>query len=395
MSELWTSQVVLFWACALLVLYAYVGYPVLMWRLARRFRRSSEPAAWSDADALPVTLVITAHNEEGVIARRLDNALAAEYPADRLRIVVASDGSTDETNAIVGGYASRGVRLLAYRQKRGKAATINDALADVSREAGVARSDIFVFADARQTWAPDALRRLLENFADPEVGAVSGNLMIESAPGVLAGVGAYWRYEKWLRRQESCAGSTIGVSGSICAVRRHLFRPIPPGTILDDVYWPLRVAMQGYRVVHEERAVAYDRLPPRVGDEFRRKVRTLSGNFQLIARLPAALLPWRNPVWLQFLSHKVCRLLVPWALIGLLLLSGLLPGAVYATAFWGQVLFYTLGAASLSRRFENRLRLVTAAGAFLVLNAAAWLAWWTWLSGWSGRSWVKVRYAGG
>lgn len=395
MNELWTSLVVLFWACALLVVYAYVGYPLLVWWLARRSERPPEPVAWSDAGALPVTLLIAAHNEEGVIARRLDNLLAAQYPPDQLRIVVATDGSTDQTNAIVRAYAPRGVRLLAYAQKRGKAATLSDALAEITRQGGAAPSEIFVFADARQTWAPDAVRRLLENFADPAVGAVSGDLVIESAPGVLAGVGAYWRYEKWLRRQEGRAGSTIGVSGSICAVRRHLFRPIPPGTILDDMYWPLRVAMQGYRVVHEERAVAYDRLPPRVGDEFRRKVRTLSGNFQLIARLPAVLLPWRNPVWLQFLSHKVFRLVVPWALIGLFVLSAVLPGAVYEVALWGQVLFYALAVTSLSRRFGTRLRLGTAAGAFLVLNAAAWLAWWTWLTGLSGRSWVKVRYAGG
>jgi poly-beta-1,6-N-acetyl-D-glucosamine synthase len=395
MNEFWTPLAVLFWASALLVTYAYVGYPLLVWSLGRRTSRSPGAAAWSEADGPPVTLLVAARNEEGVIARRLDNLLAAQYPADRLRIVVASDGSTDRTNAIVRGYAPRGVRLLAYPHSRGKAATLSDALAEVTREGGAAPSEIFVFADARQTWAPDALRRLLENFADPAVGAVSGDLVIESAPGVLAGVGAYWRYEKWLRRQECRAGSTIGVSGSICAVRRRLFRPIPPGTILDDMYWPLRVAMQGYRVVHEERAVAFDRLPPRVGDEFRRKVRTLSGNFQLIARLPAVLLPWRNPVWLQFLSHKVFRLVVPWALIALFLLSGVLPGAVYVTAFWGQVLFYSLAVAGLSRWFGTRLRLGSAAGAFLVLNAAAWLAWWTWLTGWSARSWVKVRYTSG
>src|SRR5262249_2495815 len=123
MNELWNPLAVLFWACALLVVYAYVGYPLLVWWLARRARRTPGAPAWSEAAALPVTLLIAAHNEEGVIARRLDNLLAAQYPADRLRIVVASDGSTDRTNEIVRGYAARGVRLLAYPQKRGKAAT--------------------------------------------------------------------------------------------------------------------------------------------------------------------------------------------------------------------------------------------------------------------------------
>jgi cellulose synthase/poly-beta-1,6-N-acetylglucosamine synthase-like glycosyltransferase len=394
MNELWTALAVLFWACAMLVVYAYVGYPALVWWLARRSGPAPARPVWSDATAPPVTLLIAVHNEEGIIDRRLENVLAAQYPTDRLRVVVASDGSTDRTDAIVQGYASRGVRLLTYPQ-RGKAATLSEALAELAPERGAEPAEVVVFADARQTWAPDALRRLLENFADPTVGAVSGDLVIESAPGVLAGVGAYWRYEKWLRRQESRAGSMVGVSGSICAVRRSLFRPIPPGTILDDVYWPLRVAMHGYRVVHEERAVAFDQLPPRLGDEFRRKVRTLSGTFQLTARLPSALLPWRNPVWLQFLSHKVCRLLVPWALIALLLLSAVLPGVVYAVALWCQVVFYALAVASLSGWLGRRLRLVRTAGAFLVLNTAAWLAWWTWITGRSSRSWVKVKYAGG
>ena len=122
------------------------------------------------------------------------------------------------------------------------------------------------------------------------------------------------RYERWLRHNEGQIGSVVGVTGAISAVRRELFRPIPHGTILDDVYWPLQVAMIGYRVVRDPRARAYDSLPERAGDEFRRKVRTLAGNLQLLARLPGALLPWRNPIWLQFISHKVLRLLVPWAL---------------------------------------------------------------------------------
>ncbi len=149
--------------------------------------------------------------------------------------------------------------------------------------------EILVFADVRQTWAADALPRMLANFADPAVGAVSGDLIVRDADGALAGVGLYWRFEKWLRRQESRLWSGVGATGAISAVRRELFRPIPRGTILDDVYWPMRVALQGYRVVHDEQAHAFDRLPDRTGDEFRRKVRTLSGCFQLAARLPAVL----------------------------------------------------------------------------------------------------------
>jgi biofilm PGA synthesis N-glycosyltransferase PgaC len=376
----------LFWFLAAFVVYTYAGYPLLLLALGRAGRRPAQAAGPFTGS---VSVILAAHNEGKVIRRRVaELAELVQARGGAGEVIVVSDGSTDGTPGLARAGAGADVRVIELPTSRGKAAALTVG-------AGVARSDVLVFADARQTWSPDALHRLLEQFADPTVGAVSGDLVIESAPGVLAGVGAYWRYEKWLRGQESRVGSTIGVSGSISAVRRGLFRPIPPGTILDDVYWPLRVAMQGYRVVHETRAVAYDRLPPRVGDEFRRKVRTLSGNLQLLARLPAALVPWHNPVWLQFLSHKIFRLLVPWALCGLLLLSAVLPGLLYTAAFWGQVLFYVLGVASLRWGVGGRGRLLTAAGAFLVLNAAAWLAWWTWITGRSSRSWVKVNYAGG
>jgi cellulose synthase/poly-beta-1,6-N-acetylglucosamine synthase-like glycosyltransferase len=145
------------------------------------------------------------------------------------------------------------VRVVKLPENVGKAAALSAGVAE-------ARNDVVVVADARQTWAPDALARLLENFDDPEVGAVSGELHVESSPGVMAGVGLYWRFEKWMRRREGLVHSTVGVTGAIAAVRRGLFRPIPAGTILDDVYWPLVVAMQGYRVVFDGRARAFDRL---------------------------------------------------------------------------------------------------------------------------------------
>src|SRR5262249_22324823 len=155
-------------------------------------------------------------------------------------------------------------------------------------------------------------------------------------PGVMAGVGLYWRVEKCLRKLESRLHSMVGVTGAICAVRRELFRPVPPGTLLDDVYWPMQVALQGHRVVHDERAHADARLPEKARDEFRRKVRTLSGNFQLVARLPETLAPWRNPLCWQFISHKLMRLAVPWALLAMLILSWFLPEPVYEAAFWIQ-----------------------------------------------------------
>ncbi len=238
----------------------------------------------------------------------------AEVPGE---VIVVSDGSTDGTVAVAQQYADQGVRVIELAANEGKAVALSRAIA-------AAQEDIVVFADARQRWADDALVRLLENFADPQVGAVSGDLVLEESPGVMAGVGLYWRCEKWLRRAESAVGSQVGVTGAISAARRRLLPAIiPAGTLLDDIYWPLCVAMHGYSVVHDERALAFDRLPDQPRDEFRRKVRTLTGNFQIMTLLPASLLPWRNPVWLPWVSRKLSRLAMPWALLGMLSASAL------------------------------------------------------------------------
>ena len=227
---------------------------------------------------------MAAFNEESSITRRLSelSQLLTTSPL-RGEIVVVSDGSTDETASCARKFANDRLHVLELPANLGKAAALN-----VGCQA--ARNEILVFADVRQSWAKDTLERLVENFSDPLVGAVSGDLVLEGSSEVMCGVGLYWRFEKWLRRQESRLHSTVGVSGSISAVRREFFKPIPHGTILDDVYWPIQVVRQGFRVVHDERALAFDHLPDRPRDEFRRKVRTLSGNFQLVARLPSCFL---------------------------------------------------------------------------------------------------------
>jgi hypothetical protein len=165
--------------------------------------------------------------------------------------------------------------------------------------------------------------------------------------------------------------------------------------ILDDLYWPMQVVMHGGRVVHDEAAHAFDRYPERARDEFRRKVRTLCGNFQLLAWLPAVLLPWRNPVWWQFVSHKVLRLLVPWALLTMLITSALLRDSVYRMALAGQVALYVVAVAGLWDAISARSRLAGAAASFVVLNAAAWVAFWVWASGGTRRAWGKVVYEPG
>jgi hypothetical protein len=208
----------------------------------------------------------------------------------------------------------------------------------------------------------------------------------------MEGVGLYWRFEKWLRSQESRRWSQVGVTGAISAVRRDLFRSIPAGTMLDDVHWPLEVAMQGYRVIHDSRALAYDRLPDKASDEFRRKVRTQAGVFQLATLLPSAMLPWRNPAWLPWLSRKLARLAVPWAMLGALVANTfLLDSPLYLSLFAVQLLGYGLGLVGLLTGKGGKL--TNAAASLLVLNAAAWMAFWVWATGRAASSWKKVAYA--
>jgi len=381
------------WLSAACVSYTYVGYPLIL-ALAARLRSAGRNGGLSAPD-FPVSVVLAARNEESRIGARvpeLVRLLAARTAGGE--VIVVSDGSTDGTVAQALAAATEAdstthgripVRVLVQEPNLGKAMALNRAQTE-------ARHPILVFADARQTWADDAIDRLVAAFSEPSVGAVSGDLVVESAPGVMAGVGLYWKFEKWLRRTESRFDSMVSVTGSISAVRRELFPIVPAGTILDDVYWPLAVAMGGHRVIHEERARAFDRLPGRARDEFRRKVRTLAGNFQLMALMPAALIPWRNRLWWQFVSHRALRLVVPWSLLAVLVVTAVLPGPLYSIAFWSQAIFYLLGLAGCWPAVATRSRLASGIASFLVLNAAAWVAFWVWASGWSSRSWAKIEY---
>ncbi|MEC4888813.1 MAG: glycosyltransferase family 2 protein [Nitrospira sp.] len=348
----------------LVVLYAYAGYPLVLWAwsvLPRR-RVCCAPATPS------VSIVIAAWNEAPRLAARIENCLKQEYPVECLEVVVVSDGSSDDTESVVRRYAPGVVRLVTLATRQGKAVALNE---------GVARAggDIIVFADARQQFSSTTVASLAENFSDPSVGAVSGELILESDPesSGAEGVGVYWKLEKWIRRKESEHGSMVGVTGAIYAIRRALFSPLPPGTILDDLLIPMRIAMMGYRVVFEDRAKAYDRVSRKYRDEFARKVRTLAGNYQAMALCPDLLNPWRNPLWFQFMSHKVCRLAAPFMLILLLVTSAVLAAEFpYALVFLAQVAVYSTAFIGWGLiKVGVRERWTSAAYTFCLLNYAA------------------------
>jgi biofilm PGA synthesis N-glycosyltransferase PgaC len=306
------------------------------------------------------------HDEAARIAARVENLLSLDYPPERLEIVIASDGSSDGTPERARAWEPQGVSVVAFETRRGKAAVLDDVVPK-------ARGEIVVLGDARQTFEPGALRALVAPFADPEVGAVSGELILRAdAATVGAGVGAYWRYEKFIRRHESLADSTVGATGAIYAIRRALFVSIPPDTILDDVLIPMTIARRGYRVLFVPEARAWDRPAATAAAEFTRKVRTLAGNFQLFACHPWLLDPRANRLWLQTVSHKGLRLLGPALLASAALANtALLARPGYRLTLAAQAAFYAAAAAGhASRHARRRVPLLAVPYVFCLLNWA-------------------------
>jgi biofilm PGA synthesis N-glycosyltransferase PgaC len=356
--------------CAAMVIYTYLGYVVLLW-LEVQFRNRPVVAAKITPS---VSVIIAAHNEQNSLPAKLENLRSMEYPLDRLQVIVASDGSTDRTVDILRDHAST-VDSVVFELANGKASAINEA---IKRATG----EIFVFMDARQRVAPDAISNLVSYFADPTVGAVSGELLLigDEQTQSSDGLGIYWKIEKIVRRLESASGSVVGVTGAIYAIRRELYTEIPSGTILDDVFVPMHVARLGKRVVLQASALAYDRLSPAKGKEFSRKVRTLTGNYQLLQLAPW-LLSSSNPLLFRLVSHKLLRLMVPLFLLLMLISSASAPGVFYRTAFWAQVALYLaalLGAVTPSTR---GFKPVSVAYTFAMLNVAAAVAFYNFVAG--------------
>ncbi len=334
----------LFWLSFAAVAYVYIGYPVLLMLSRRLLGRSVRKARIEPT----VTILIAAHNERNRIERRLQNCFELDYPRRKLQIIVATDGPTDGTEFVVWKYAARGVELAHSKEHLGKPHALNVGMRR-------AKGDIVVFADSRQMFERDAIRKLVANFADSSVGAVSGELVLLEQDGTesKSDVGLYWKYEKWIRAMESDVHSLVGATGAIYAIRRELFESIPEGTILDDVYTPMRVVASGHRVVFEPEARAYDEVSCCPRAEFGRKVRTLMGNYQLIQQMPGLLLPWSNPVMWQFVSHKVGRLLVPHLLITMLVSNVFLSGGFYSWILAAQLMWYAFAAIGHSVAKQN------------------------------------------
>jgi biofilm PGA synthesis N-glycosyltransferase PgaC len=371
----------IFWLAAAGIAYSYVGYLAWLWVRAQWHPRPVKRAAVEPL----VSVVMVVRNEVAGLACKLRNLLELDYPAERCQIVVVSDGSTDGTEAILREYARNPrVQIVLNQFAGGKALGLNDAMT-------VAHGDIVVFTDLRQRIEPGAIRRLMENFADSEVGAVSGELMLGDPENgeTGRGMGLYWQIEKRVRELEACAGSVVGATGALYAVRRESVVKVPADTLLDDVFIPMNVAKQGFRVVFDERARAWDTPDLGAQREFRRKVRTLTGNYQLLQLAPW-LLRRENPLRFEFISHKLTRLAVPFALVATLITSALLPGPFYRVVFWAQIGFYGLSLLGWTGlRLGPVSRLAEAAYTFARLNIAALVAFVNFVTG-HNAVWVQA-----
>jgi cellulose synthase/poly-beta-1,6-N-acetylglucosamine synthase-like glycosyltransferase len=313
-----------------------------------------------------ISIVVAARNEAPRLQARVQNLLDQAYPGP-FEIIIVSDGSTDDPASALAEFGAS-VRLIEL-PAGGKPLALN---AGVAASAG----EILVFADARQRYAPGALVELVANLADARVGGATGELVLDceqnvSTSTVGEGIGLYWIYEKWLRRSESRVWSTLGATGAIYALRRSCWTPLPANTLLDDVLAPMRAVLNGCRIVFEERAIAYDQASMDAAAESRRKTRTLAGNYQILLQEPRLLVPIVNPVWLQYMSHKVGRLVVPWALIVLFASTlGLAPEhPAIAVLLAAQGVFY--GLAIAEALFHAGERFARVAFTFVVLNLSA------------------------
>ncbi len=365
-----------FWISLATIAYTYAGYPILIASAARVGSRQWKRAPWPlEISPAPISVVMAVHNGAAMLPDQLRHLLALEPNLVR-EVIVVSDGSTDATAEILRQTSDPRLRVFIHATQGGKVVALNRGIAE-------AQGEILLFVDIRPRVGSGALASLLANFADPSVGCVAGELILsqEGHDATASAVsGLYWRYEQWIRNCEAAVDSPVGVYGGFYAIRRSLATPAPAGLILDDMYQPLAIIRQGYRSVLDRKAIVSDRWPAKATGEFSRKVRTLAGNFQLIAEAPWLLTP-ANRVLFQLVSHKLMRLAVPYFFVLLLISTAWLGRtspimAIFAIA---QILFWGMAAVAIRRRVPVLQRIAAPASALLVLNAAAVVGLYTFL----------------
>ena len=391
---------ILFWLALGVVIYTYAGYGLLMglWAQLRPRPRRELPTEYTP----PVTLVIPAYNEAAVVAQKLANCRALDYPPAQLHLLFVTDGSTDGTPALIQSSSLPGeqVTLLHNTTRQGKPAAMNHAMQHV-------QTPLTLFTDANTTLNPQAIRLLVRHFAQPAngmtVGCVAGEKRVQTASSTGAsgaGESLYWRYESTVKRWEAHIGHVMGAAGELFAIRTSCYTPLPANALLDDFVLSFRIAMQGYRLVYEPDAYALEHASPSIAEEWKRKIRISAGGIQSVLWLTPLLNPLRYGLLsLQYISHRVLR----WTLTPLLLLL-LLPlnlwlawvqGGIDTLLCLGQLLFYGAAWAGwwLEAR-QMRWKPLFVPFYFTMMNLAVFAGLARYLAGRQDILWDKARRAG-
>jgi len=365
---------VVVWLCIGALFYTYLGYPALMYVLAqlraiykRRFHQRPFRDESAREDWPLITLLIPAYNEQKVIRQKIENTFDLDYPADRLKIVVVSDGSTDQTNAMLVSYGRQEIEFIPRSPRRGKTNVLNEVIPQLT-------GDLIVLSDASGLLKVDALKKLVRHFDDPRVGCVSGVYMFGDADESLRSLTekVYWRYETFLKKQESGVHSAIGAHGALYGFRRRLFEKFHADTINDDFILPMQIIRNGYRVIYEPEAAVYEIASTNLKGEFNRRIRINVGNYQQTFMLRSLLNPLRGRVALQFFSHKVLRTISPFFILLLPLACSFAQAPIYTYLLWLQVGFYLIGLLGFLQEFVGlRLSYLYLPFYFLMGNVSA------------------------
>jgi len=395
-------MIIVFWFSVIFVLYTYVLYPILLWLFVRikqsngKYRRGdskenkieyhskSSTDQHLESDLPTVTIIIAVYNGESYLHSKIQSLLSQNYPQDKLSIIFSSDGSNDNTINILESYSE--IELIRGQSRQGKATALNRAVVNTD-------ADIIVFTDVRQRLSGDAVLQLVKRLDDAAVGAVSGELLLESSSDNSSHqLGLYWEYEKFIRKHESKLHSVPGVTGALYAIRRIDYPLLNENTLLDDFEVPISIIRKGKRVVFEENAIAYDKVSDSIGVERQRKIRTLMGNYQSFSRNRWLFLPIANPIFWQFISHKFFRLLVPYFLIIILVLPLVIGGLWYQILFFIQLVFYVL--ALTAQYFKSKsplLKIINFCRVFLLMQLTVIVALYKYCLGHADSKWEHVH----
>jgi cellulose synthase/poly-beta-1,6-N-acetylglucosamine synthase-like glycosyltransferase len=374
---------ILFWFSVSLIAYAYCLYPVILF-IFSKFGRIT----FHKSEGLPaVTLIVSAYNEESIIAGKIKNMLGLNYPRDRLEIIIASDGSDDRTNEIVRSFSDRGVVLADYDVRRGKAEVLN-------RTIQRAKNEIIVLSDANTFFKKDALKALVKNFGDEGVGCVCGEIKFKNALTNKMGEleGFYWKYEVFLKRLEGARGVLLGANGGIYAIRKRLFETIPCNTIVDDFVIPMKILENGYKVVYEPEAIAYEETAKNIIQEMARRVRIGAGDFQSLILTKRLLNPLRGFSAYTFWSHKVIRWFAPFLLTGALFFNAFLVGErFYFMMFIAQIGFYAVALIGRASSAATNIKVFGFCYYFVSMNIALLVGFFRFLTGTQAVTWNRTE----